>query len=68
MIPVIIFLIIINWLRYERSQNIVSLQARWGAEDEGTKKKKGIWLTLSLTLVILFPILVGVLKHNLGVL
>ncbi len=65
-IPIIILLLGINWYRYEREFDIRKLESKWGKEDSTIRKRRGLLLVVSLISLILFPILIGVLKHNLG--
>ena len=63
----LIFLIAINWYRYERDFDFKELETLWAAETDDQKRQRGWLLVVSLISFILFPILVGILKHNLGV-
>lgn len=65
-IPIILLLIGINWFRYEQNFDFKKLDSRWGEEDSNQRKRRGWLLVVSLISLILFPILIGVLKHNLG--
>jgi len=67
-IPILILLIGINWLKYERNFDFKMLDARWVAEDNTQRRRRGWLIVMSLISLILFPILIGVLKHNLGIL
>ena len=66
-IPVILLLIGINWFRYEQNLDFKTLEARWGEEDSDKRNRRGWFLVVSLTFVILLPILIGILKHNMQV-
>lgn len=65
-IPIILLLLGVNWYRYEREFDIRQLESKWGQEDSALRKRRGLLLVVSLISFILFPILIGVLKHNLG--
>ncbi|MBL7876255.1 MAG: hypothetical protein JNL53_11365 [Cyclobacteriaceae bacterium] len=66
-LPIILILIGINWFRYERGFDVKKLEEKWCEEDSSQRKLRGWLLVVSLIFLILFPILIGVLKHNLGV-
>jgi len=66
-IPIIVGLIAINWIRYERKTNFDAFDERWGNEDINKGKIKGRLIVILIILVISFPILIGILKHNLGI-
>lgn len=66
-LPIILLLIGINWFRYERDFDFKKLEAKWGEENSSQRKQRGWLIVVSLITLILFPILIGVLKHNLGV-
>lgn len=66
-LPIILLLIGINWFRYERDFDFKKLEAKWGEENSSQRKRRGWLLVISLISLILFPILIGVLKHNLEV-
>jgi hypothetical protein len=67
-IPVIFVLIGVNWMRYERNLDFKKFEERWGNEEIERKKTRGWLIVISLILSISFPILIGVLKHNIGIL
>lgn len=65
-IPVLIALIAINWYKFEYRLDFEKLDNQWGNEDIILKRKRG-WLILGyLIFCIVFPITIGILKHNLG--
>jgi hypothetical protein len=66
-IPLLVLIIGINWFKYERGFDVKNLEAKWGEENSSQRKRRGWLLVVSLISLILFPILIGVLKHNLGV-
>ena len=66
-IPLLILLIGINWFKYERNFDFKKLEAKWAEENSSQRKQRGWLIVVSLISLILFPILIGVLKHNLGV-
>lgn len=65
-LPLIVLLIGINWFRYERNLNIEELDSRWKEEDPTQTRKKGWLIILYVVVSILFPIMYGILKHNLN--
>jgi hypothetical protein len=66
-IPVLLVIIGINWYVYEHNVDVKKFEVQWGAEDIGQRKRRGWLIMISLILLVVFPILVGVLKHNLGI-
>jgi len=66
-IPVLLVIIGINWYAYEHNVDVKKFEVQWGAEDIGQRKRRGWLIMISLILLVVFPILVGVLKHNLGI-
>lgn len=55
-----------NWYRYERNFDIEKYKSRWSHELKSERRKKG-WLIITwFALVILIPVSIGVLRHNLG--
>jgi hypothetical protein len=66
-IPIILILIGINWFRYERDFDFKKLEGRWREENCRQRRQKGWLIVVSLITIVLFPILIGVLKHNLNV-
>lgn len=63
---VMIPLYIINWYRYERSVAIDEFDAKWKNENPSEKKRRGWLLVIYFAIVLLIPISIGVLRHNLG--
>lgn len=61
-----LFLIGLNWHRYERDSNVDAMYAKWGNESYEVKSARGTILVIGLLVMISVPILIGVLKHNLG--
>jgi|GEM_PF-1323357 len=45
----------------------IELETLWAAETDDEKRQRGWFIVVSLISFILFPILIGILKHNLGV-
>lgn len=66
-IPVLILLIAMNWFKYERNYDLKNLEARWEKLEAGKRKERGWLLVVSLVSLVLLPIILGVLEHNLGV-
>jgi len=65
-IPIILLIIGINWFRYERDFDFKKLEVKWGEENSSQRKQRGWLIVVSLISLILFPIMIGVLKHNLN--
>ncbi len=66
-ILIIIFLLGVNWYQYGFRVDVKKFEGQWGEEDNTQRKQRGWLIVVSLISLILFPILIGVLKHNLGV-
>ena len=66
-IPIIVILIASNWIKYERNLDIGMFETKWGTEDLNKRKRNGWIIVLLIVFSIMFPILIGVLKHNLGI-
>lgn len=64
-IPLLLVIIGINWYVYEHKVDVKKFEAQWKEEDINKRKCRGWLIVASLILLVLFPILVGVLKHNL---
>lgn len=67
-IPVIVGLIAINWIRYERNFDFSIFEERWKGEDEEKRRTRGWLIVVSMIILISLPITIGVLTHNLGLL
>jgi hypothetical protein len=65
-IPVIVLIFGINWYKYGFNADVKRMDLQWGEEDARQRKRKGWVLVLSLVGFILFPIMIGILKHNLN--
>jgi len=52
--------------RYERDFDIKELEAEWEGETPADRKRNGWLIVVSLIFSILSPIVVGILRHNLG--
>ena len=65
-IPIVMILIGINWYRYERNFDIKKLDEKWSKEGVTQKRWKGWLIVASTIFFILFPITIGILKNNLG--
>lgn len=64
-IPLIIFPIVF-WNRYKKSEVVQELVSRYKDEEISKKRLRG-WLFISyLILVLLIPISIGYMRHNLG--
>lgn len=66
-IPLLLVIIGINWYVYEHNVDLKKFEAKWGGEEINQRKRNGWLILISLILLVLFPILIGVLKHNLEV-
>jgi hypothetical protein len=58
--------LVYNWFKYERNPNLDEMKARWGNEPEKEKSEHGTLLVIALVFLMLLPIIMGVLRHNLG--
>jgi hypothetical protein len=63
---VIIPLMAYNWYRYERDFDIKKYESRWGDEPKTERRKKGWLIVVYFAVVVLIPVSIGVLRHNLG--
>lgn len=63
---VIIPLMVYNWYRYERDFNIEKYESRWRDEPKPERRKKGWLIVAYFAVVVLIPVSIGVLRHNLG--
>ena len=63
---IIVPLMILNWYRYERDFDIEKYESRWGNEPKTERRKKGWLIVVWFVFVILIPVSIGVLRHNLG--
>lgn len=57
-----IFLIGVNWYKYERNPIVDALKAKWGDENDEQKSTKGTLIIVALVILISFPIIIGILK------
>jgi len=57
-----------NWYRYERNFEMKSFDQQWSDERPSDKKRNGYLIAAFSAFVILFPMIIGYLKHNLGML
>ena len=63
---IIIPLMALNWYRYERDFEIKSFDEQWKNEKPSDKKMKGYLIAAYTAFVVLFPMVIGYLRHNLG--
>jgi hypothetical protein len=63
-LPFIIVLGLINWYVYEKNSRYQEFRKIWKDEDEHLRKKRGVWIVLFLTIVILVPVLYGLVRQN----
>lgn len=66
-LPLIGGIMIYNWYKYERNLNIEKFDNQWQDEEKSRKKRNGWLIVLYIILSIMFPITIGILKHNLEV-
>jgi len=64
--PILIFIMALNWYRYEREFEIEKYDQHWQNEAKDKKSKNGWFLVFYLFIAFLFPVLYGVFKHNLN--
>jgi hypothetical protein len=65
-ISTLFLLIGINWYQYGFRVDARKFEVEWGEEGENQRKRRGWLIVVSLVGSILLPIVVGVLRHNLG--
>lgn len=65
--PVLVLLMVINWYRYERNFDFDKLRGKWKNEDISQRKIKGWLIFFYSGAVILTPVIIGILRHNLEV-
>jgi hypothetical protein len=65
-IVVIVFLGL-NWYRYENQVDFDVFAKKWDKQEKQDRIYKGYLIATYTALVFLFPIVVGYLRHNLGV-
>ena len=58
--------LVYNWFKYERNPYLDEMKARWDNEPEKERSEHGTLLVIALVSLVLFPIIMGVLRHNLG--
>lgn len=63
---VIIPLMAYNWYRYERNFDIEKYTGRWSDEPLLKKRTRGWLIVIWFAIVVLIPVSIGVLRHNLG--
>ena len=64
-LPIVVFLIIFNWYRYEKKFDITDFELKWKNENKSIKLMRG-WITAILSIIlILYPLVYGYLAHNL---
>ena len=66
-IPGVLLIIVLTWYKYGFNVDVKKLEADWGEEDKEQRRLRGWLIIISLVGFILFPILIGILKHNLGI-
>ncbi len=63
---IILSLLGINWYLYGFRVDVNKFENRWGTEEVDKRKIRGWLVVVSLIALIMFPIVLGILKHNLG--
>src|SRR5690349_3756822 len=64
-IPLLLVIIGINWYMYEQKVDLKKFEAKWSGEEINRRKRNGWLILISVILLVLFPIVIGVLRHNL---
>lgn len=64
--PLIILIGVFNWYRYERNVDIEEFNDKWKDETSSERKKRGWLIVTFFIVVVLIPVSIGVLRHNLG--
>lgn len=62
----VLIILSLMWYRYNKLVNDVDLDAKWGKENKIIKYRKGWLIVILLFISLFFPILIGFLRHNLG--
>ncbi|SMG11504.1 hypothetical protein SAMN05661096_00413 [Marivirga sericea] len=65
-LPLLIVLGVFNWYRYEHKFQIESFDEQWKDEEEKKKIRNGWLIGMYLLISLLFPVVLGILDHNLG--
>lgn len=66
-LPLLIALGAWNWYQYERNFDTKGYEMKWKDEEEKKKIKNGWLIAIYLLISFLFPIVLGILKHNLQI-
>jgi hypothetical protein len=61
LLVIMVVILIINYLRYERNFDVVDLQTQWREESKSNSKKRMIILIAYLVIMVAFPIIVGLI-------
>jgi hypothetical protein len=64
--PPFLVIIILNWYRYEYKIDPGEFESKWNDEEKGKRKLKGYLIVAYTIFVVLFPMVIGYLRHNLG--
>ena len=64
-VVLILSLIGINWYLYGFRVDVSKFESRWGTEEVDKRKRRGWLVVVSLVALIMFPIVLGILRHNL---
>lgn len=65
-LPLLIVLGIFNWYQYERNFDTKGFEMKWKDEEEKMKIRNGWLIGIYLLISFLFPVVLGILEHNLG--
>jgi len=65
-IPFLLVFWIGSYFRYRRGKVIKQMLALWKTEEFIDKKRNGFLIIILFTITILFPIIIGILRHNYG--
>lgn len=63
---VILLLLLILYSIYSNKSKVIQLENRYAGEGEAKKELRGVVIVIVGFLLLLFPVLIGVLRNNLG--
>ena len=61
-----VFFLGLNWYRYENQVDFEAFEKRWSEQEAQDRVYKGYLIAAYTSFVVLFPIVIGYLRHNLG--
>src|SRR5690606_4853360 len=61
-IPIILVILGLNWYKYEKKLDFKKFEIIWSNEQQLKRVRRGWFIVVVLSIVILFPIVIGILK------